>query len=180
MTETGQKMNKGEKILHMLAIGSPMKNLTKTVKNIAKTVKCTPDYVYQVRLKKKKEEDNGLYLASKKRYAEMSRLTEMKLASMKRLTEMSRLTEMEDRLAARTPVVQQVTTVTPNDIQVGGEHYKSQTIQPWDAINAWGLGFLGGNVVKYMARHAQKGGVEDLRKARHYLDKMIETMTKVG
>ena len=156
---TGHKMNKGEKILHMLALGQP-------IKNIVKTVKCTPDYVYQVRIKNKKDEQerqerNGVYLAS-----------------MKRINEMN-------ELAARTPmgtnpVVQQVTTVTPNDIQVGGEHYKSQTIQPWDAINAWGLGFLGGNVVKYMARHAQKGGIEDLRKARHYLDKMIETMTKVG
>jgi len=144
MTETGQKMNKGEKILHMLAIGQP-------IKNIAKTVKCTPDYVYQVRLKRNKE---------------------MQMARAEART------VVENIWVDGTETF--VTTVTPNDIQVGGEHYKSQTIQPWDAIHAWGLGFLGGNVVKYMARHAQKGGIEDLRKARHYLDKMIETMTKVG
>jgi hypothetical protein len=76
-------------------------------------------------------------------------------------------------------VVQQVTTVTPNDVQVGGTHYKEQDIQPWDAIHAWGLGFFSGNVVKYVARHNQKGGVDDLRKARHYLDKLIELHTKV-
>ena len=74
------------------------------------------------------------------------------------------------------PVVQQVATVTPNETQVGGEHYKTNNIQPWDAIHAWGLGFFSGNVVKYVARHREKNGVEDLKKARHYLDKLIELM----
>jgi len=63
---------------------------------------------------------------------------------------------------------------TANDVQVGGDHYKMQSIQPWDAIESWGLGFLDGNVVKYVARHKLKGGVDDLKKARHYLDKLIE------
>lgn len=61
-----------------------------------------------------------------------------------------------------------------NATQVGGEHYKRQAIQPWDYIIANQLGFLEGNVVKYVTRHRGKGGVEDLRKARHYLDKLIE------
>lgn len=61
-----------------------------------------------------------------------------------------------------------------NDVQVGGQHYKQKVIQPWDAIIAWGLGFLDGNVVKYIARYRVKGGIEDLKKARHYLDKLIE------
>jgi len=61
-----------------------------------------------------------------------------------------------------------------NEVQVGGEHYKSKDIQPWDAIHEWGLGFFSGNVVKYVARHREKNGVEDLKKARHYLDKLIE------
>ena len=68
--------------------------------------------------------------------------------------------------------------VSANDEQVGGEHYKSKTIQPWDAILDWGCGFLDGNVIKYVARYRLKGGVEDLKKARHYLDKLIETETK--
>ena len=63
-----------------------------------------------------------------------------------------------------------------NAVQVGGEHYKTKNIQPWDAIHAWGLGFFSGNVVKYVARHREKNGVEDLKKARHYLDKLIEIM----
>ena len=61
-----------------------------------------------------------------------------------------------------------------NKVQVGGTHYKFKDIQPWDAIHAWGLGFFSGNVVKYVARHREKNGVEDLKKARHYLDKLIE------
>lgn len=61
-----------------------------------------------------------------------------------------------------------------NDTQVGGAHYKVHAIQPWDAILDWGLGFLDGNVVKYMARWQYKDGLKDLYKARHYLDKMIE------
>lgn len=69
---------------------------------------------------------------------------------------------------------QEKPTPTANDVQVGGDHYKMQSIQPWDAIESWGLGFLDGNVVKYVARHKLKGGVDDLKKARHYLDKLIE------
>jgi hypothetical protein len=65
-----------------------------------------------------------------------------------------------------------------NDTQVAGDHYKRQTIQPWDYIAANGLGFFEGNVVKYVSRWRDKAGVEDLRKARHYLDKLIELETK--
>jgi hypothetical protein len=69
--------------------------------------------------------------------------------------------------------------MSANDMQVGGEHYQSKTIQPWDAMQAWMTpeqfkGFLWGNVIKYVARWQDKGGVEDLRKARHYMDKLIE------
>lgn len=68
----------------------------------------------------------------------------------------------------------QVSEDTANAVQIGGGHYKNKPIQPWDAIHAWGLGFFAGNVVKYVARHKDKGGIEDLKKARHYLDKLIE------
>jgi hypothetical protein len=37
-------------------------------------------------------------------------------------------------------------------------------------------GFLRGNAIKYLARYPHKGGIDDLRKARHYLDKLIEVM----
>ena len=68
--------------------------------------------------------------------------------------------------------------LTPNQIQIGGEHYKKMDIQPWDAIHSWDLGFFSGNAVKYIARHRDKGGVEDLKKARHYLDKLISFTEK--
>ena len=47
-----------------------------------------------------------------------------------------------------------------NNIQVGGAHYKTQNIQPWDFIAANGLGFFEGNVVKYVCRHPLKGGLQ--------------------
>jgi hypothetical protein len=62
-----------------------------------------------------------------------------------------------------------------NAVQIGGTHYRTLTPQPWDVIAAWNLSFLAGNVVKYVARAPAKGGIEDLQKARHYLDKLIET-----
>ena len=63
--------------------------------------------------------------------------------------------------------------------QVGGSHYSDLSIEPWVAIESWLSkeqfeGFLRGNVIKYLARYEAKGGVEDLRKARHYLNKLIE------
>lgn len=60
------------------------------------------------------------------------------------------------------------------DRQEGGNHYKNCPIQPVEYIEANGLGFCAGNVVKYVTRYKAKNGVEDLRKARHYLDLLIE------
>jgi len=70
-----------------------------------------------------------------------------------------------------------------NKTQVGGNHYTSKTVQPWAAMQAWMTqeeftGFLRGNVIKYVARCNDKGGIEDLKKARHYLDKLIETLAE--
>ena len=61
-----------------------------------------------------------------------------------------------------------------NQTQVGGTQYKSKAIQPWDYIAANELGYFEGNIVKYVSRWKDKGGLDDLRKARHYLDKLIE------
>ena len=57
--------------------------------------------------------------------------------------------------------------------QVGGEHYKTK-IQVWDYIHKNGIGYLAGNVIKYASRYEKKNGLEDLLKARHYIDKLIE------
>jgi len=63
---------------------------------------------------------------------------------------------------------------TANDMQVGGDHYMDKAIQPWDYIVSNNLGFLEGNIVKYITRWKDKNGVADLRKAQHYLAKLIE------
>ena len=61
-----------------------------------------------------------------------------------------------------------------NEKQIGGEHYKSKAIQPWDYIASNGLGDFEGNIIKYVTRWRDKGGVADLEKAQHYLQKLIE------
>jgi len=61
-----------------------------------------------------------------------------------------------------------------NKIQHGGDHYKAKPIQPWDYILANEIGYMEGNAIKYLSRWKDKGGVEDLKKARHYIDKLIE------
>jgi hypothetical protein len=66
-----------------------------------------------------------------------------------------------------------------NEIQVGGTHYKGKTIQPWDYIAANDIGYFEGNIIKYVSRWKDKGGVDDLKKARHYLDKLIELNQEV-
>lgn len=57
--------------------------------------------------------------------------------------------------------------------QVGGTHYQ-KAIQPWDIIREWKLDYWRGNVVKYVLRCNEKNGIEDLKKAIHYLEYAIE------
>jgi hypothetical protein len=60
------------------------------------------------------------------------------------------------------------------DKQIGGSHYKDMKIQPIDFIIENNLGYAVGNIIKYIVRYKNKNGVEDLKKARHYLDILIE------
>lgn len=73
--------------------------------------------------------------------------------------------------------------MSANDTQVAGTHYKRFKFETWDVIVDWGLGYLDGNAVKYLSRWQYKGmtreeRLNDLRKARHYLDKLIEITEK--
>lgn len=72
------------------------------------------------------------------------------------------------------PVTVKKHTDGTRTIQVGGSHYKDKAMQPWDIIDAWELNFYAGNVVKYILRYRHKDGLQDLQKARHYIDKLIE------
>ena len=58
--------------------------------------------------------------------------------------------------------------------QVNGAHYKDFAIQPAEFVHRNKLGFLEGNVIKYVCRHGAKHGREDLLKARHYIDLLLE------
>jgi len=60
------------------------------------------------------------------------------------------------------------------DKQIGGSHYKDMAMQPSEFINKNKLQFAEGNAIKYICRHAHKGEVEDLEKAKHYIDMIIE------
>ena len=57
--------------------------------------------------------------------------------------------------------------------QVNGDHY-NKPIQPIQYIHANGLGFIEGNVVKYITRWRDKNGLQDLEKIKHYIDLLIE------
>lgn len=58
--------------------------------------------------------------------------------------------------------------------QEGGNHYKSMKIQPVEYIHANGIGYCEGAVIKYVSRWRNKNGLEDLRKAKHFIDLLIE------
>ena len=60
--------------------------------------------------------------------------------------------------------------------QIGGTHYSDLAIEPIDFITANNLGFCEGNVIKYISRWKAKNGVEDLKKARWYIDFLIESI----
>ena len=59
--------------------------------------------------------------------------------------------------------------------QVGGNHYKKYKIQPVEFIIKNNIGFCEGNVIKYVLRFKDKNGIADLKKAKHYLELLIET-----
>lgn len=63
---------------------------------------------------------------------------------------------------------------TALEVQVGGAHYKDMPIQPVEFIHRNGIGFCEGCAIKYLARWRSKGGLQDLQKARHFIDLLIE------
>ena len=94
------------------------------------------------------------------------------------------LTEIRQHQRERAEVVKIEPTkiiMTADCRQIGGTHYTSKSIQPWDAMGAWMskeefVGFLRGNALKYLARCNDKGGVEDVKKAQHYIEKLLEVL----
>ena len=64
--------------------------------------------------------------------------------------------------------------MNPYKKQIGGNHYLKMKIQPSEFINKNKLLFAEGNAIKYICRHASKGEVKDLEKAKHYIDMIID------
>jgi len=63
--------------------------------------------------------------------------------------------------------------------QVGGSHYTNKKVQPWSAMEAWMTaeqfeGFLRGSAIAYLARYPEKGGRQDVEKAQHYIQRLLE------
>ena len=62
----------------------------------------------------------------------------------------------------------------PLDTQIGGDHYKGMKIQPMEYSMANNLDACQHTAIKYITRFRQKGGIEDLEKARHCIDMLIQ------
>lgn len=65
-------------------------------------------------------------------------------------------------------------TSKPLSQQIGGDHYRQGSIQPIEYIHANDMDFFSGNVVKYITRWKYKSGLEDLKKAKHYIELLME------
>lgn len=63
-------------------------------------------------------------------------------------------------------------------IQTGGRHYKDLKIQPVEYIHANNIPFIEGCVIKYVTRWRSKNGLQDLEKAKHFIDLLIELEDK--
>ena len=66
------------------------------------------------------------------------------------------------------------------DVQVAGNHYKDLKIQPVEYIHANNIGYMEGNVIKYVSRWRAKNGIKDLEKAKHYIELLIQLETQRG
>ena len=66
------------------------------------------------------------------------------------------------------------TTYNSLEDQVGGKHYRKMKIQPAEFINENRLLFAEGNAIKYICRHSSKGKAQDIQKAIHYLEMILE------
>jgi len=63
--------------------------------------------------------------------------------------------------------------------QIGGDHYKKFPVQPFDVFKSLGIfeEACQSNIIKYVMRYKSKNGIEDLKKAEHYLQELIDWVT---
>ena len=67
--------------------------------------------------------------------------------------------------------------MTALDNQVGGSHYKNLKIQPIEYIHANNMPFIEASILKYISRWRNKNGIQDLMKAKHFIELLIELET---
>ena len=79
---------------------------------------------------------------------------------------------INDKIA--TAEVARQKTASQWDLQVGGDHYKTMKIQPAKFALENNLDYCQANAIKYICRHESKNGKQDLEKAKHYIDLLIE------
>jgi hypothetical protein len=97
----------------------------------------------------------------------------------------SALDALSQRAAIRDQPSERNMNKNANSYQIGGEHYKTMDIQPWDVMEAVltrqeFIGFLKGNIIKYSMRCGRKlDADDDAQKARHYVEKLNEFLRDV-
>jgi len=100
------------------------------------------------------------------------------MASADRSSTYTRKSKKAERSQALAALLQTPSVIeSANARQVGGSHYSAHgrpDLQHWDVVDIFNLDYFQGNITKYVFRWRDKNGVEDLIKARHYLDKYIE------
>ncbi len=74
------------------------------------------------------------------------------------------------------PLLKDMMELDALERQIGGEHYKTMAIQPITYIMANDLGWCEGNAIKYVTRFKQKGGRQDIEKAIHYLQILLDSI----
>ena len=70
--------------------------------------------------------------------------------------------------------------MSANDRQVGGGHYGGRVMQHWDLVAYYGWDYYQAQIIKYVMRWEEKNGIEDLKKAQHFLEKYIEVREQKG
>jgi hypothetical protein len=75
---------------------------------------------------------------------------------------------------------QERTQIGDDRTQIGGDHYSKMNIQPIDFITQNNLSFIQGNIIKYICRYKDKNGLQDLKKAQHYMNMLLEIEYGIG
>lgn len=107
-----------------------------------------------------------------------------RIGTPREVFEREALTEQLDDEGFITVVSSPVKAPSTKDRQVGGSHYKDMSVQPWEAMEAWLTpeeyrGYHKATAIAYLARERQKGGDQDVEKAIHHLQRLVEYLSSI-